>query len=61
MEEFCGTNVRHSDNLIEGAVLLTGVAKKLTGLSEVMCQTVQQAESIEGLEKPDDAGSSELF
>ncbi len=61
MEKFCETNVQYSDDLIEGAVLLTNVANKLTGLSEVMSQTVQKAESIEGLDKNDGAGSSELF
>jgi len=61
MEAICQNNAESSESLIKGASLLLHVAKKLTGLSEVMSETVQKAESIEGLEQPDDAGSSELF
>lgn len=61
MGKICQDNAEYSENLIDGASLLIQVADKLTGLSGVMSETVSKAESIEGLEKPKDAGSSELF
>lgn len=61
MESICQANAESSESLIKGAELLVHVAEKLTGLSDVMSATVQKAESIEGLEKPNEAGASELF
>lgn len=51
MEEVCQNNAASSEKLISGADLLLQVAKQLTNLSEEMSKTVQQAESIEGLNK----------
>jgi methyl-accepting chemotaxis protein len=61
MSEICENNAQYAGSLIEGSALLVTVAKNLTGLSDVMSQTVSKAESIEGLSKSEDAGSSELF
>lgn len=61
MEKIFQDNAEYSENLISGATLLIQVANKLTGLSGVMSEMVSNAESIEGIEKPADAGTSELF
>ena len=61
MEKICQDNSGYSENLISGATLLVQVASNLTRLSGVMSETVNHAESIEGIETSDDAGTSELF
>lgn len=61
MTDICENNAQYADSLIEGSTLLVTVAESLTGLSDVMSQTVSKAESIEGVQKSESAGSSELF
>jgi methyl-accepting chemotaxis protein len=61
MSKICENNGEYAGSLIEGSTLLVTVAKSLTGLSDVMSETVKQAESIEGVSTSESAGSSELF